>query len=678
MSRRVPTVLVTILVALLVVPLMLIAAAFVTFNTPQGRYMLEVATEWASGGTVRLEGLAGRFPDRLRLRRLAIRDAHGAWLVGDDLTADWSPLELFHGRLHVERLTAARVEMRRSPSYSTRRAHPRQQRETPFELPFTIQLDRGTLPQVDLAAALAGSATALRIDGGGSLRSLRQASLELKAQRLDQTPSAYALSLQSNDQHFQGRLDLQEDANGPLTNLIGLPGLGALSVHLELLGPPTALATTLDARAGPMRAQANGTVDLPSLAATLRLSLEAPAMTPRPGLSWQRVSIQAQSQGPFMAPTTRAQVALEGLNIDDALELESLQATLTGQEKGLALDATASGLRLPGPVQTMFAHAPIRLKGQARMVSANGFDFDLTLAHPLLQAQAHSELGSAGSTPQQPSAEPHRSKKGSPAAAPEQRNGGTLIATIPQLGPWAELAHLNLQGHGSVAASLTVQKEATRITASTDLQLHDGDALWTQLLGSRAETRGRDDDPARANTARARTAEQRLLPRACMATRQGKRLELAWQAALSNLSRLSSGVTGALSARAECRGAAAIERDGGSQQRLCSARSARSAAGTAQAQDLPQQPSSRLQVSGELAGAPLSIIANLHAETADNITLALERLDWKSAHGDATLRVDGDLLSPVRYGGAAGGRSTGFEALLGQPLQGTADAERRV
>ena len=228
MRRRVPTVLVTILVALLAIPAMLIAAAFVTFNTPQGRYVLEVVTEWASGGIVRLDGLAGRFPDHLRLRRLALRDARGAWLVGDDLTADWSPLELFHGRLHVERLTAERVEMRRAPSYSTRRTHPRRQQQPSSELPFTIQLDHGTLPQVDLAAALAGTATALRLDGGGSYRSLEQTSVEFKAQRLDQAPSAYALSLQSNDQHVQGRLDLQEDANGPLTNLIGLPGLGAL------------------------------------------------------------------------------------------------------------------------------------------------------------------------------------------------------------------------------------------------------------------------------------------------------------------------------------------------------------------------------------------------------------------------------------------------------------------
>src|SRR5579862_4597572 len=183
MARHVPTMLVTILLALLAIPLMAIAAALVTFNTPQGRYVLEVTTEWITRGTVRLEGLAGRFPDRLRLRRLSIRDGHGTWMFADDVALDWSPLELLQGRARVERLTAARIETQRSPSYPVSHTRQSQSTSTPFELPFTLQLDHLTLPQVDLAATLAGTATALRIEGGGSFRSLRQAGLELRAQR---------------------------------------------------------------------------------------------------------------------------------------------------------------------------------------------------------------------------------------------------------------------------------------------------------------------------------------------------------------------------------------------------------------------------------------------------------------------------------------------------------------
>ena len=36
-------------------------------------------------------GLHGRFPDRLRLQHLEVRDANGAWLLADDVALDWSP-----------------------------------------------------------------------------------------------------------------------------------------------------------------------------------------------------------------------------------------------------------------------------------------------------------------------------------------------------------------------------------------------------------------------------------------------------------------------------------------------------------------------------------------------------------------------------------------------------------
>lgn len=674
MRRRVPTLLITILLALLAVPLMLVAAAFVTFNTPQGRYVLAVATEWVSGGVVRLEGLSGRFPDRLRLHRLAIRDAGGAWLIADDLALDWSPLVLLQGRARIERLTATRVAIERAPHYPVRHARRSSQPQTPFELPFTIELDRLMLPQVELAAALAGNATALRIEGGGSFRSLRQAALQLRAQRLDQTPSAYGLSLLSNAAQVQGRLDLQEDANGPLTNLVGLPGLGALSVHLQLLGPPEALATTLDARAGALRAQAEGSIDLTALAATLSLSLEAPAMSPRPGFSWRRVSLQAHSRGPLIAPSTSAQLLLEGLHIGP-LQLDSLQATVSGQGRGLGLEATLRGLRLPDPLQSLLAQAPVRLQGQARMVSANGYDFDLTLAHPLLQAQAHYEIGAAGSAVQPPPAVPRsRSKRNAPPVA-EARNGGTLVATIAQLGPWAELAHLNLQGRASVTASLAVQKEATRITLSSDLQLRDGDALWTELLGSRAQF----------GAALSIRPEQLQLERAQLSgafvtasvhgTQQGQRLDLAWQAALTNLGRWSSALSGAVSAEGRVQGtlphlSASAELSGDfaahGQRGVLHARLA--------AQDLPQQPASHLQLDGTLAGAPLSLAAELRAGPAGTLTLALQRLDWKSAHGDGALRVDGDLLAPLGTVALRVGDLADFGALLGEPLQGRLDA----
>lgn len=671
--RRVPIMLATLVLALLALPLMAIAAAMVTFNTPQGRYVLEVAIEWASSGTVRLQGLAGRFPDRLRLRRLSIRDAHGPWLVADAVALDWSPLQLIHDRARIERLTAARVAVLRAPSYRTRPRRREPQSNRPFELPLTVQVDRFTLPQVDLAAALAGNETALELEGGGSFRSLRQAALQLRGQRLDHQPSAYGLLLESDAEHVQGRLDLQEGADGPLTNLVGLPGLGALSVHLALLGPPNALAVTLDARAGALRAQADGTLDLAALSATLSLGVQAPAMTPRPGFSWRRVSIQAQSQGPLIAPTTSAHVSLEGVGIG-TLRLESLQATLRGEGRGLALDAAVTGLRLPAPAETLFAHAPIRLRGQAEMVSANGVDIDLTLSHPLLQAQAHYELGTArGSV--QPSKPARRSRGRAVVSEPEQRNGGSLVATIPQLGPWAELLQLNLQGRGSVAATVAVQKDSTRITLLTDLQLRDGATQWIRLLGSRAQLGAAlTVRPEQVQLERAQL-NSTYLTASAHGSEQSKKLDIGWQAAFSGLGRVSSALSGSLSAQGRVQGTLprlSATADLSAEFALHDQHGALHA--LLEAQELPQHPSSRLQVSGSLAGSPLSLAASLRASAADRMTLALENLDWKSLHGEGALRVDGDLLSPQGAVSLQVARLHDFAALLGAPLQGSARA----
>ena len=163
-------------------------------------------------------------------------------------------------------------------------------------------------------------------------------------------------------ERVQVQLDLDEAANGPLANLIQLPGLGALTVHLQLAGPRDALATQLRARAGDLQAGASGTLDLPGSAATLDLTLQAPAMTPRAGLSWQRVSLRAHAQGAFTAPTTSAHLELAGLSPSARCGSIHCKPTYAGEGQALALEAMLGGLSLPAPVTTLL-HAPIAVQG---------------------------------------------------------------------------------------------------------------------------------------------------------------------------------------------------------------------------------------------------------------------------------------------------------------------------
>ena len=75
-------------------------------NIDAGRRTIESLTAKFSGGTVQLHGLAGRFPDALRLKHAEIRDKDGTWLTLDDVALSWSPLRLLTGEAAIDSLTA--------------------------------------------------------------------------------------------------------------------------------------------------------------------------------------------------------------------------------------------------------------------------------------------------------------------------------------------------------------------------------------------------------------------------------------------------------------------------------------------------------------------------------------------------------------------------------------------
>ena len=80
----------------------------VVVNTPPGRQAIEWLTPRLTGDTVRLAGIAGRFPDALRVARVELRDPQGDYATVEDLALDWSPLQLLHRRIVIDRLEAAR------------------------------------------------------------------------------------------------------------------------------------------------------------------------------------------------------------------------------------------------------------------------------------------------------------------------------------------------------------------------------------------------------------------------------------------------------------------------------------------------------------------------------------------------------------------------------------------
>jgi translocation and assembly module TamB len=518
----------------------------------------------------------------------------------------------------------------------------------------TIRIDRLNLPDVQLAAALAGQALGLRLTGRGQYASLRDADAQLSAQRLDTTPATYQASVQLEPQRLQLHLDVVEQAGGPLSYLLRLPGLGALSVHCVVQGPLTALATQLNASVGPLQAQASGTLDLPHRAATLDATLRSPAMSPRPGLSWQAASLQVYARGAFTAPSTRAQLQLQGLSAG-SVRLDTLQASLQGEGQTLGLDGSLSGLTLPTPLGNLLQGAAVQLHGEVRLTrtagagaARGGAALDLHVAHPLLAAQLHYELG--------------------PAAA----SSATLSATVPQLAPWAAaLAHVDLRGRATLQARLQGQPTLQQLAVSGAFDVSGGDARYTRLLAPHASLSGvLAYGGGRLSLQRTQLNAAHLAANASGQV-DHSHLNLAWQCSLPDLAAVVSGVGGQLTARGQLQGT--LPRLSVTASADATVRVHRSD-GTLhlalQATGLPQQPSGHVEMGGALDGAPLALQANL--QRADGaLQLQIQQGSWRSAQLAGSLRLGADGSAPQGQLTLRVARLADLDALAGEPLQGS-------
>ena len=327
---------------MLLLVVLLAAALLIAGNTAAGRAWLERTTATLTDGHVRLSGLSGSFPAAIDLEQLQLSDANGPWLTAQQLSLRWSPLALLARHVMIEELRIARLDVERRPVI-----RPEHKSAGSTSLPRTDlrQLSIGTL---ELSPQLAGSRATLAVQGTAHLISLENASARISVRRTDGAGGDYELTARFDPAHLEGSLKIAEPAGGTLENLLQYPGLGAVSVAASLDGPRNAARLELDARAGELRAHAQGTVDLTREAADLVYRLSAPAMTPRAGLSWQRLALEGEWHGALSALRAGGRLEITGLEIPQGARLAALKADLGADHGVLALRAAAEGLVLPG------------------------------------------------------------------------------------------------------------------------------------------------------------------------------------------------------------------------------------------------------------------------------------------------------------------------------------------
>ena len=627
------------LAAIAAVPLLVGAVLVSIGNTDPGRRMFEGAVAKASGGQVLLEGLAGRFPDRLRIERIELRDREGTWAVANDLTLNWSPSRLLRLQAHVAHIELARLALHRLP-LADDEARASEQKGS-ARLPPRIDVDALRIAALELAPAIDGVGSKLEIRSEAHLVSASQFDFVLDVERLD-AQGRYEVKASADASRLTAHVDLGEPAGGLLARLAGLPDLGAFSVKASLDGPRNTQRLRFVMSAGPAQATAYGTIDLEGRVLDLQVAANAPAMHPSPDVAWQSARLQGVLKGPYASPDANFELGIRGFKVGEA-GVRSLDARLAGSSGALALQASAEGLRIPGARPDLFSAAPLRLHANARLDDPT-WPVDFALKHPLLMAEGH---GNAG------------------------RSGSATVA-IDDLAPFADAAGMELKGRTTVAVRVATKDDVTRVDVDGALAITGGSAPLAALLGTDAKLALSALLGAGEMKLERLQLDGRTAAVSASGTRRGEAFDFKWKGALSDLGALAHGLKGSLSTDGRARG---------TPREFVLEAGARGEAGThdfapeaieahVTAKGLPAAPSGTVRARGRLLGAPLQFAADLRHERDGTMRVAIDRADWKSAHAEGQVALGPNRVPRGRIA-LRMTRLDDLEPLLGQPLRGS-------
>jgi translocation and assembly module TamB len=627
-----------VLAVLVSVPIVLLLVILVGANTEPGRHAIEQLTPRLTGDTVRLAGISGRFPDALQVVHVALRDPQGDYATIDGLTIDWSPTQLLHRTIEIDRLTASHIDLIRMPASSSSSSN--------YGVPAPVILRELQVDRMDIGAPIGGRSFAVALDGSGALSALIQGRLALHVRQLDGAGS-YALDGTMDETGLHATLTASEPAHGLLAAVAGLPDLGAVNVDGTLDGPSGAVTTHVTLAAGPLHATADGTLDLEHQAAAITMSAAAPAMQPRADISWQAVSLDAHVQGPFDRPNATARLRIEALTAV-GVSVGHITAGISGNAGQIRLDGELLGLHVPGPEPDLLADDPLVIQADARL-DAPDRPMHVTLRHRLFAVEANAQIGDA------------------------KRLDATV--KLADLAPFVVMQKLDLQGGLTLTLHGVIQDDTASIGVDGTVGVTGGLQQARSLIGDAGQLR-------LAATLRDRSltlSELRFTGRSVALSASGNvandRVDLNWSLSVTDLSAAEPNLTGQLQATGQVRGTTdnldlTADINGGIATRGMS-----SGALTAhiEVHDLPANANARITAQGALLDAPIDLAVALQRQN-DGLAIDIERANWKSLQAGGSLQMPTSTMVPAGSLHIAMTRLADLAPLLGRPIAGSFDA----
>lgn len=193
-----------------------------------------------AGRNIQIEGFKGFLSSEAKMASLTISDEMGVWFILQDAVLDWSRSALLSGRLEINHVSAASIEVLRRPISETAQTAPEATKFSLPELPVSIDIGEITADKVTLGADILGLGEVidLSILGSATLKD-GDGSATLDIQRLTGPAGAFVLdtAYSNTDTQLDLDLSLSEGQGGLISTLIGLPGTPDLSLIVKGAGP---------------------------------------------------------------------------------------------------------------------------------------------------------------------------------------------------------------------------------------------------------------------------------------------------------------------------------------------------------------------------------------------------------------------------------------------------------
>jgi translocation and assembly module TamB len=635
-----------IVLVLLALPVLAVAIVLVAANIDPGRRFIQNQTASLTGGTVRIEGLAGRFPDALRVGRIEVSDAKGPYVTVSGLILDWSPLKLLQRIALIDRLQADRLDLTRLPESESKTSSS----SGSFNLPVQIDLRRLHVDQAVIGAPVAGVAATFALDGSGRLPTLTEGTVQIDASRLD-SPGHYAVTGQVTAETIEATVKAEEPPKGLISSIAQLPDLGAIAIQASVNGPRNGLATQVGIKAGSLTASASGTVDLQHESADLAVKAQAPAMTPAAGVSWRSILVDATVHGPLTKPDANGTIKIDSLSAGGA-RIGALAADISGNSGAVKVHATVADLHVPGPRPDIFTAAPVTLDVSARLDEPDR-PVTFALNHPLVSANG------TGKTEGVQQVQVH--------------------LAVPDLAPLAEVAGVEISGSTDLDIQAEMKDGTTTAAAQGRVAITGGKAPVPALIGDdgrlevAASIHGQDITLSHLTVngkALAVTAQGSMAGGAA-----GQTIDADWSVALSDLAAIQSSVSGSIDVKGHAGGKSddlTVHADVGADLAAKGYSSGHIIA-KVDATGLPSAPHATVSADGTLLDAPLSL-ALVADESNGAVKVDISQASWKSLRAGGTASLTPPAVIPAGNLHLDLGRLADLEPLLGRPVAGQASA----